>query len=52
MMNACTVNDKCPEVTGCDHVRLAATVDYSSYVLYGRCTPEKKTDSDILKKLE
>ena len=30
------------EVTGCGHVRSAATVDYSSWVLYERCAPEKR----------
>ena len=41
-LNVCTANNKCPEVTGCGYVRLATTVDYSSPVLYERCTPEKK----------
>ena len=41
MLNACTV--KCPEMTGCNHSRLAVTVDYRSYNYYERRTPEKKT---------
>ena len=48
MLSNCTqpiVLAMCPVVTGCDHMRLVATVDYRSQgkVLYERCTPEKKT---------
>ena len=28
MLNACTANNKCPEVTGCGHIKAAATVEY------------------------
>ena len=42
VLNACTANNKCLEVTGCGHMRLAAIVDYSSLVLYERYTPDKK----------
>ena len=41
---------KCPVVTGCDHLRSAATVDYSSQVLYEGCTSEKK--AQIYRKAE
>ena len=41
VMSDCTANShKRPVVTGCGYLRLAATVDYSSYE---GCTPEKKT---------
>ena len=36
MVNACTANYIYPEVTWFGYVRLAATVDYSSQVLYMR----------------
>ena len=37
VLSACTAN-KCHEVAGCGHLTLAATVYYSSYVLYERCS--------------
>ena len=42
MLNACTTNNRFPEVTGCGHTVLATTVHYSLYILYERCTPEMK----------
>ena len=42
MAVAWTVNNKCPEVKGCGYMRLAASNNYNSLVLYERCTPEKK----------
>ena len=32
MLNACTANNKCPEVTGCGHTRLVATADYTQLI--------------------
>ena len=52
MLNACTANNKCPVVTGCDHMRLASTVEYTPSVLYESCTPEKKDQICMLKKLQ
>ena len=43
---------KCMIVTGCGHTNLAATVNYSSQVLYEGCTPEKKAQIIMLKNLE
>ena len=34
-------------MTGCGHVKLAATVDYSTLVLYNRCTPEIQLNKPV-----
>ena len=34
--------NKYPVVTECGHTRLAATVEYSSLILYEGCTPDKE----------
>ena len=30
----CTANNRCPEVTGCSHVRLATTINYNAYKVH------------------
>ena len=34
MLNACTANNKCPEVTRCGHANVAATVEYGRKLKY------------------
>ena len=38
-------------VTGCGHMGLASTVEYTSSVLYERCTPEKKAQNMYAEKV-
>ena len=37
VVNACTINNQCPEVKGPSHIRLAATID--------ACIPGKSSNS-------
>ena len=50
IINGTANHNKCTAVKGwCEYARLVATIDYSSKVLYERCTP--KRTSNTLKKL-
>ena len=34
MLNSCTANNKCPEVTRCGHVKVAPTIVYGRKLKY------------------